>query len=224
MLKPPPERTLDYLKERLRVHWRNDHRGRECFQKDREFERKCGEQALELLENFFLGVDLQVQPKQVEIFVDWTVAPRGSSGTPGGLPAGITLAGKIDRIDGLPDGRVAIIDYKTGRVPPSDEYLRDDLQVPVYWAMVEQVQRTPVASFRFVYLEDYREFELRPSPADIEAALERVARTITEIRTDSDPEPRVGPLCAWCGHISDCPEEERARVYKRTPGDVDLPF
>ena len=32
--------------------------------------------------------------------------------------AGVTLYGKVDRIDRLPDGRLAIVDYKTGQAPP----------------------------------------------------------------------------------------------------------
>ena len=31
--------------------------------------------------------------------------------------SGITLYGKVDRIDRLPDGRLAIVDYKTGQAP-----------------------------------------------------------------------------------------------------------
>ena len=31
--------------------------------------------------------------------------------------AGVTLYGKVDRIDRLADGRLAIVDYKTGKAP-----------------------------------------------------------------------------------------------------------
>jgi len=31
--------------------------------------------------------------------------------------AGVTLFGKVDRIDRLPDGKLAIVDYKTGQAP-----------------------------------------------------------------------------------------------------------
>lgn len=37
--------------------------------------------------------------------------------------AGITLHGKADRIDTLPDGSVAIVDYKTGRAPTAREVM-----------------------------------------------------------------------------------------------------
>lgn len=225
MLKPPEERTLEFLCERLRTHWRDDRRGRECFQKDREFERKCGERAIGLLENFYLGADLKAQPKQVELFLDWTVAPRGSSGTPGGLPAGVTLTGKIDRIDGAPDGRLIIIDYKTGRLQPSDEYLRQDIQVAVYWTMVEETQKTPVGAFKFLGLAEYRELEMRPSPDDLGAALGRVTQIIGRIHTDPDPQPKVGPLCPWCGHLDGCPDKDKASSFKKAPeGSDDLPF
>jgi len=43
----------------------------------------------------------------------------------------LTLGGKIDRVDRLPDGTIEIIDYKTGTAPRARN-VQDDLQLSVY--------------------------------------------------------------------------------------------
>jgi DNA helicase-2/ATP-dependent DNA helicase PcrA len=43
----------------------------------------------------------------------------------------LTLGGKIDRVDQLPDGTIEIIDYKTGTAPKARN-VQDDLQLSVY--------------------------------------------------------------------------------------------
>jgi ATP-dependent helicase/nuclease subunit B len=60
--------------------------------------------------------------------IDWIVAETAKDRETGRSPliaeefgeaevAGVTLFGKVDRIDRLDDGRLAIIDYKTGQAP-----------------------------------------------------------------------------------------------------------
>jgi len=60
--------------------------------------------------------------------IDWIAAESAKDKEAGRLPAlaeefgeaevaGVTLYGKVDRIDRLPDGRLAIVDYKTGQAP-----------------------------------------------------------------------------------------------------------
>ena len=61
--------------------------------------------------------------------IDWIAAESASDRESGRRPelavefgeaevAGVTLYGKVDRIDRLADGKLAIVDYKTGRVSP----------------------------------------------------------------------------------------------------------
>ena len=60
--------------------------------------------------------------------LEWIAAESAKDASAGRLPviaeefgeaeiAGVTLYGKVDRIDRLPDGRLAIVDYKTGQAP-----------------------------------------------------------------------------------------------------------
>lgn len=50
-------------------------------------------------------------------------------------PLGVTLRGTADRIDRLPDGRLAIYDYKTGRLPTEKEELMFNQQLRLEAAM-----------------------------------------------------------------------------------------
>jgi ATP-dependent helicase/nuclease subunit B len=60
--------------------------------------------------------------------IDWIAAESGRDRDAGRTPilaeqkgeaevAGVTLHGRVDRIDRLADGRLAIVDYKTGQAP-----------------------------------------------------------------------------------------------------------
>ena len=62
--------------------------------------------------------------------IDWIAAQSEADRQAGRVPvlaeefgeaevAGVTLYGKVDRIDRLPDGKLAIVDYKTGQAPRS---------------------------------------------------------------------------------------------------------
>lgn len=63
---------------------------------------------------------------------------------------------KIDRIDRMADGSLAVIDYKTGKTLPRLAQLLDarpeNLQLPLYQIAVEEHQREPVAAVAFAQL------------------------------------------------------------------------
>ncbi|MDR6849213.1 ATP-dependent helicase/nuclease subunit B [Sphingomonas sp. BE270] len=74
------------------------------------------------------------RPRLMEA-IDWIVAQMGKNVDSGRTVlaveqsgeiaiAGVTLTGKFDRIDRLPDGALAVIDYKTGK-PPSPAAVRE---------------------------------------------------------------------------------------------------
>ncbi len=52
---------------------------------------------------------------------------------------GIKVAGRIDRVDALPDNKIEIIDYKTGYQIPDEKKLGDDLQLSLYALAASEV-------------------------------------------------------------------------------------
>ncbi len=69
----------------------------------------------------------------------------GEEGELEGLPAleladGITLRGRIDRVDVGEDGEAVVFDYKSGRAPKPSRWVADgDLQIALYARVVEQL-------------------------------------------------------------------------------------
>src|SRR6185436_15266747 len=99
----------------------------QAFAKDRANEKAWGEKGLNILYRFFQTSDVKAVPLTAEQFHEVMLAPD------------VMLGGKIDRIDRLPDGRLVVLDYKTGK-PPRDQapeaLAKDDLQLAAYAVLV----------------------------------------------------------------------------------------
>jgi len=129
----------------------------------------------------------------------------------------VTLAGKTDLVIGRPpEGMVAtkvIVDFKTGRVSPSDAA---DLRL---YALVETLRvGVPPRMVATHYLDSAR---LQPEVVTVDtlhAALDRVVdaagRIATLIAGERDPVVRTGPACRWCPVLADC-EEGRSHLADR---------
>ncbi len=67
------------------------------------------------------------------------------------LGDGISLGGKIDRIDKL-DGGVSIVDYKTNKELFTSDHLEGDLQLTFYQLAVEAIWKQPVKKLTLYHL------------------------------------------------------------------------
>ena len=126
----------------------------------------------------------------------------------------VVLAGKIDRLDRLPDGSIRVVDYKTGRLKSRPEYLAE-FQMPIYaWAVQEQLGHR-LDSVEVIGLKELKEtasgrtLQRQVLPWEdgtryaltqerIEEAKGRVAEIILGIRDgrfDAQPDER---RCGWC--------------------------
>ncbi len=120
--------------------------------------------------------------------------------TPSAAPAsgvGLTLSGRIDRIDRLRDGTFEVIDYKTGRVP-EEKSTEDNLQLSLYALACRDVLKIPATRFSLYYLEGDEKLTSARTPeqlAKTEQELEEIARTIAHSPLTATPSPRV---CATC--------------------------
>lgn len=108
--------------------------------------------------------------------------------TPGKLridPPGFTLVGKPDRIDDLPDGRVHLMDYKTGTPPTEKQQEVYEKQLRLTAAMVERggfdaLGPREVASFTYIGLgSGEKAVETLQGEVDLDREWQRFIKLIT---------------------------------------------
>ncbi|MDZ7667902.1 MAG: PD-(D/E)XK nuclease family protein [Gammaproteobacteria bacterium] len=121
--------------------------------------------------------------------------------------AGLTLSGKIDRVDKLPDGRHMLIDYKTGRTGKGDWFPEPrlaDPQLPAYAVAAEQ----PPAAIAFARIrpENLTFDGLADGDAGTPGVTDLAAATHKYKELDSWP----GLLAAWRTHLETLAGDFRA--------------
>ncbi|MEU6562509.1 RecB family exonuclease [Nocardia nova] len=124
------------------------------------------------------------------------------------LADGSPLRGYIDRIDVAPDGRLRVVDYKTGRVPAPDAEHRALFQLKFYALMVYRTRGVTPAQLRLVYLRDGEILTYAPEPDELDR-FERIVSAlwsaITTAGRDGDFPPRPGWMCRFCDYRPLCP-------------------
>jgi putative RecB family exonuclease len=149
------------------------------------------------LRTFAGKFDLSAEPYAVEAYLQADVAP------------GITLFGRMDRIDEEPDGTLHIIDYKTGTAP--DEI--DTKQLMLYAIMVEQELTRRVSKASFWYLDDGQVWTTDLEDDDKRGAFEEMLAAAREMETINEFPPTIGPHCAHCPYLKGC--EVRGVITER---------
>lgn len=125
---------------------------------------------------------------------------------------GITLKGKIDRIDRC-NGSFRIIDYKTGHSAVGSDIIRKgkDLQLPLYAAMLRAkgmtVEKAGIYSLREIGIKWIPTKKDKHSFDDyVAAALDFLGRTAEEMRSGAFPaRPMEEFLCHGCAEAPFCP-------------------
>ncbi|MFA5247688.1 MAG: ATP-dependent DNA helicase [Patescibacteria group bacterium] len=114
---------------------------------------------------------------------------------------GITIAGKIDRIDETPDGKLRIIDYKTGS-PKEKLTFEDKAQLLIYQTAAKQFFHQEVGALVFRYLEDGSEIEFLGKDKDFEKLDEKICEAVRAIRSGEFPPKPV--MCKYCDFNGIC--------------------
>ena len=189
----------------------------QAFAKDRETEKAWGEKGLNILYRFFQTADVKAVPLTAEQFHETLLAED------------VILGGKIDRIDRLPDGRLVVLDYKTGKPPfkkDPESLAKDDIQLAAYAVLVTKKFRGKVARCDYLFLD--HELRLGYEPTDDllatkEAEITALCRTIL---ADEKWEPTPNNLCPWCEYKSICPkgDEWEKSHAKGAAGAEEIPF
>ena len=175
--------TKDMLLKFLETHWSPLGYG------DKAYQEKMKKHGIELLEGFYdKGYDSTRIPKDLEASFKIRITPT------------LTLGGRIDRVDELPDGKLEIIDYKTGQAPKTRDPGRDP-QLTVYALAATDAgiyQKNPdqvIVSFYF--FENQEKVSATRTVDQLTAIKEDVARKAEEIAT-SDFRPTPGKHCDFC--------------------------
>ncbi|HUD44052.1 MAG TPA: ATP-dependent DNA helicase [Patescibacteria group bacterium] len=121
----------------------------------------------------------------------------------------VKVGGRIDRIDQLPDGRIEIIDYKTGNNTPDEKKLLADMQLTFYSLAASEIKdkilnRKPEEIvLTLYYIEQDKKFTTTRSAEQLEEAKQFIQDKITEI-SQSDFHCSHSRLCSDCEYKMIC--------------------
>jgi len=152
-------------------------------------EMKMKKQGEEILANFYeKAYDPKHLPKDLEQMFTIKISPN------------FKIGGKIDRVDELPDGKLEIIDYKTGKVP-SEEKIDKNLQMTIY-ALAAQDEgiygKNPEeVILSFYFLDTQEKISLQRTRQQLEEAKKTLLLKKKEIES-SDFSPKPSNLCDFC--------------------------
>ena len=125
------------------------------------------------------------------------------------LDSGLRLMGYVDRIDVAADGRVRLVDYKTGYSPGEHFEAKALFQMKFYALVLWRTRGVVPSVLRLMYLGDGVFLEYEPTEHDLvatERKLEALWRAITLATETGDWRPHRTRMCEWCAHRSICPE------------------
>jgi len=120
---------------------------------------------------------------------------------------GIKLRGKIDRIDKLPDGKLEIIDYKTGTTKTQKE-VDNDVQMTIYTMAATEALKIKPDMLSLYFLESGDKLSTNRTQKQVDAQKEIIKEVVEGIRKGNF-EPKPGHECRWCDYKSICPFAEK---------------
>lgn len=202
----PEERDLSMAKELTVENWPKFFDGvQESLGVDKDAERELKWKAWSALEGLWdledpSLVDVQETEMRLEISMD-----------------DFRFLGFVDRVDIVPSG-LAIVDYKTGKIPKSAYVPSKMMQIMLYAAAYEEITGVTPSVGRLIYTKG-AVFELAITPEVIDGAKKFLRRNAKRIKKAFDEgfegfKPKVGPLCAWCAFVGDC-EKGQKEFYRR---------
>jgi putative RecB family exonuclease len=153
--------------------------------------------AEELLARWFeLEDPTRLEPADRELYVETELA------------GGLVLRGYVDRLDVAADGRMRVVDYKTGRAPRQTFEAKALFQMKFYALVLWRLRGSVPAMLQLVYLGSGEILRYVPAEADLIATERKVKALWTAISLAAqtgDWRASPGRLCDWCDHRSRCP-------------------
>ncbi len=150
-----------------------------------------------VLQRYFdLEDPTRLEPADRELYVETLLDSR------------LLLRGFVDRIDVAPDGRIRLVDYKTGRSPREGFEAKALFQMKFYALVVWRLRGVVPSSLQLVYLGNGEILRHEPDEDDLRATerkVEAIFRAITLARETGDWQPNPSRLCDWCSFHQYCP-------------------
>jgi putative RecB family exonuclease len=138
----------------------------------------------------------RLEPADRELYVETT------------LDDGLLLRGYVDRLDVAPDGRIRVVDYKTGRAPRETFEAKALFQMKFYALVLWRLRGQVPALLQLVYLGNGELLRYSPAEADLlatERKLKALWEAIARAAETGDWRASPGRLCDWCDHRGLCP-------------------
>jgi len=124
------------------------------------------------------------------------------------LDSKLLLRGFIDRVDVAPDGRIRIVDYKSGRSPAVGFEAKALFQMKFYALVIWRVRGVVPSMLQLIYLGSGEILRYEPDEADLlgtERKVEAIWRAIRLAEETGDWQPSPSRLCDWCSFHQFCP-------------------
>jgi putative RecB family exonuclease len=152
----------------------------------------------DLLGSYFALEDpSRVEPEATELRVDHV------------LESGLSLGGIVDRLDVAPDGRIRVVDFKTGKAPHERFEDKSLFQMKFYALIIWRTRGVIPTLLQLYYLADRTVLSYEPAESDLLATERKVVALWNAIQTAVERKqfpPRPSALCQWCRHQDKCPE------------------
>ena len=151
--------------------------------------------------------------------VDPARQPVGIERTVSFVSGDLRVTGRVDRLDDR-DGELVVVDYKTSRVPPTDDDARTSLALGLYAAAVWKMFRRRTLRVELHHVPTGTVAAHEHTPESLTRKVEQ-ARSIAHDARRADLDfaelgessasfpPRPGPLCGWCDLRAHCPRARR---------------
>jgi hypothetical protein len=118
---------------------------------------------------------------------------------------GVPVTGRVDRVDKLDDGRLRILDYKTGKKLATGR-LEVDAQLTMYQYACETLLGAEIGELVFYHLPTLKEHTTTRRGSklvdELKGRIVSTAESITKERFDPKPDESV---CKWCDYKPICP-------------------
>lgn len=121
----------------------------------------------------------------------------------------LKVGGRIDRVDQLPDGKIEIIDYKTGPNVPTDKKVKEDFQLAFYALAASEVRESIIhkepddITLTLYYLEANKRLSTTRSKEELQAAKDKILMLVDEI-SRSEFKCTGGMFCKNCEYKMVC--------------------